>query len=287
MSRIIFALFSLFVWLYAEAVAGVDSKQMQKSKQNLQLEKIGSFLSEKPVRQNANFVSTAFGGVQNPARLTSSNQAPTGTIKIADWKDNPPVLQNPDSLFGIPDSYKELNENGDLIPFYPPFPYKQRYDLNYYLEPLNLIPNVLPSPLPMPSTTLEKPQVYHKDFIISYQFLLKNEIPQGEKFNISEPLVSRKMNVNYECEIDNRVVDEDYDEDAVLDILLKLLLEYHKDEVLECLYKSGVVLREDAITEQNRSNNKTLFSLPPTYIRTSLENGFLKVLVLKSPKEKE
>lgn len=197
-----------------------------------------------------------------------------------DWKHNEPVLQNPDSIFNIPDISNMPYDNSTKEPLAPPFKYTPYYGLGSYLEPSGLLPNVLPPSIAIPPMILEKVKPYQKDFIISYQFLLKNEMPSGEKFSISEPMVNRQMSVSYECKIDS-VVNEDFDDDGVLDILLKLLLEYHRDEVLECLYKSGVMLREDGISEKNRSNNKTLFSLPPTYVRTSLENGFLKILVLE------
>ncbi|STP12764.1 periplasmic protein [Helicobacter mustelae] len=48
-----------------------------------------------------------------------------------------------------------------------------------------------------------------KDYVISYQFLLKNEVPQGEKYNLSVPVSAMRGRVlDYTCEIDVNVTED-------------------------------------------------------------------------------
>ncbi len=269
-----------------------DSKNLDsthKASREFQLERIrsiikntaSSFRNNKVAQKNIARMEIAKNDKQNTI-IPNIAYVKDGFLSLQPikWKDNAPVLQNPDSIFNTPDISNMLDENAIKEPFAPPFKYIPYYGLGSYLEPSGILPNIIPPSIAIPPMILEKVKPYQKDFIISYQFLLKNEMPIGEKFSISEPMVNRQMSVSYECKIDS-AINEDFDDDSVLGILLKLLLEYHKDEVLECLYKTGILLREDGISEKNRSNNKILFSLPPTYVRTSLENGFLKILVLE------
>lgn len=201
------------------------------------------------------------------------------------WKQNPLVIQNNDALFF------NFSQNGgafDTEPFYPPkslfiMPLQKGYFLDSLETPL--IPQVNPSPLKIPEMVLKPEPIFEKDFIVSYKLLLKNQVPKGEKYNISEPLQAMKksMVLDYQCSLDVFLSD-DIDVPDVLDILLKELLLQHKDEVLDCLYKSGVRVRDDSLSNQNVAQSKTLLVLPPKWVKVSLQNSFL---IIKVFKEKE
>lgn len=147
-----------------------------------------------------------------------------------------------------------------------------------------MIPNVIPSPLPLPENFAPIPE-HKKIFIISYELLLKNDVATGEKYSISEPLKARMLKPDYTCEIDNTLEEDlDFESPELIDMYLKLLLQTHKDEVLECLYKSGVKLRDDGVSEGFRAKSKTFFSLPPTFVQASLKEGYVNLVVLKPSK---
>lgn len=191
-------------------------------------------------------------------------------------------MQNPDTFLW---DFQERYDNFELIPFAPPpflfgFPYK----MNTYLQPplTPLIPQVQPKEWKIPPLDFTPDEIYELDLVVSYQFLIKNEIPQGEKYNISKPVspIGANKIMDYSCDIDVSL-DDDIEIPNVLDILLPYILRQHKDEVLECLYKGGVQLREDSYSNKNNLKNKTLFTLPPKWVRVSLQNGFLILKVFK------
>ena len=226
------------------------------------------------------FVMRAQGVVLNDL-IVQQTGGDKKTFLVESWKDNSLVLQNPDML---QNGGGFLLENQNFsIPFVPSFK-NLSYPQRSYLQPplIPLIPNVIPLPLDPSDYTLKEQLPYRKDFIISYQLLIQNEVPTGDKYDISEPLVKKNLQMSYECEID---VGLEHDDEIpeVLDILLKILLKQNKDRVLECLYKSGVKVRDDGVSQKNMSQNKVLFTLPPTYIRAGIEDGYLKLWVLKNP----
>ncbi|WP_104697800.1 MULTISPECIES: hypothetical protein [unclassified Helicobacter] len=196
------------------------------------------------------------------------------------------TIQSSDSLlFNINQGKEELLATE---PFDPPrFLFEAPLQKKYLLEPPKepLIPQINPTSLKVPDLVLKPEPIFEKDFIISYKFLLNNQIPQGEKYNISEPLRTMKKNMvlDYQCSVDIFLSD-DIEVPDVLDILLKELLWSHKDEVLDCLYKSGVKIRDDGFSNQNMAQSKTLLVLPPKWVRVSLQNGFLIIKVFKEKK---
>lgn len=202
------------------------------------------------------------------------------------WKQPSLPLQNQDALLlPLPEAPKDSSY--ELEPFFLPEYLRQDYlQNNPFTKPLEepLIPQVLPQPLPMPKEHTPPP-IYEKDFIIAYKFLTKDEVPQGEKYSISEPLTPLKpsMKLEYQCQIDVAVGD-DIEMPEVLDILLKDLLGHYKEEVLDCLYKSGVKIEADSLVVDNKTKNKTLLSILPTRTRASLQNGFLILKVFKEQK---
>ncbi|CBG40137.1 Putative periplasmic protein [Helicobacter mustelae 12198] len=201
------------------------------------------------------------------------------------WKQNPLVLQNPDTFLWDKKSHPNLPFDTPL--FSPPSSLWKgwRYPMDTYLQPpfSPLIPQVIPHPWFLPEMPPPKEVMLEKDYVISYQFLLKNEVPQGEKYNLSVPVSAMRGRVlDYTCEIDVNVT-EDVEQPGLFSALLSYLLRQHKDDVLECLYKSGVKLREDSAGDKNAIQNKILFTLPPTWVRASLQNGYL---ILKIFKEK-
>ncbi|MCE3039004.1 hypothetical protein [Helicobacter anatolicus] len=205
-------------------------------------------------------------------------------IASEEWKKNPFVLQNPDTFLW---NFKEKSNIFDLIPFAPPkelqrFPYKMHSYLEPPIEPL--IPQVMPNPWQAPPYIFIPDPVYEMDLVISYQFLLKNEVPQGEKYDISKPThaIDKNKVMDYSCEIDVALNDDEIP--SVLEVLIPYVLRLQKEQVLECLYKSGVQVREDSYSNKNYLNNKIVFALPPKWVRVSLQNGFLLIKVFKEKK---
>lgn len=200
------------------------------------------------------------------------------------WKDNSSVLQNQDTLMF---DFHSFEDSSIKEPFTPPdflknTPLQKNHLLELPREPI--IPQINPDPLKVPDIEFKPDDIFEKDFIVSYKFLLKDEVPVGEKYNISEPLVSMKNpSFIYQCSIDV-FLDDDMSGMGVLDMLLKELLQYHKEDVLECLYKSGVEVKDESMSNNNASKNKTLFTLLPKRIRVSLQNGFLIIKVFKENK---
>lgn len=115
-----------------------------------------------------------------------------------------------------------------------------------------------------------KDLVSYKPFIISYAFLMKNEIPVGEKYNISIPITPKVSTTEYSCRINIKSPVSDDEEHY-----LKKLLQEHKNDVVNCLQKTGVSIRSDEIRKELATKTQTVFRIPPTRVHTWLDNGFL------------
>lgn len=139
-----------------------------------------------------------------------------------------------------------------------------------------------------PPTPLQelKDQITKKEFLISYKIYVKNGIAQGEKYNVSEPIKKRVESNEYEfdytCKIDTHIVD--YIDDD-LDYVLRVILTYQKEAVLECLYKGGIKVEDNSMTHNSQSSTKTLLTLPAKSVVAYLDRNFLILEVWKEKKK--
>ncbi|PAF53164.1 hypothetical protein BKH42_07400 [Helicobacter sp. 13S00482-2] len=154
-----------------------------------------------------------------------------------------------------------------------------------YLE--GVLPQVLPSAF-LPPDLLQTEIISEpkkREFLISYQLYVKNGIPKGERYSISEPIKTRinssKYTFDYRCSIDTYIGDFVNDDG---DYALKIILELKKDSVLECLYKSGVKIIDDTFTNNLQTRTQTTLSLPARAVNAYLDNGFLILEVYKEKK---
>lgn len=110
------------------------------------------------------------------------------------------------------------------------------------------------------------------NFIISYSFLVKNEIPYGEKYNVSKPIIKKPLKQIKSCEIDIRASQEITDDEGYL---VESLLKFYKNEVIECLQSADVHIRSDELSKNGAIKSKTLMQIPPTLVNAYIDNGFL------------
>lgn len=152
----------------------------------------------------------------------------------------------------------------------------------------NILPQVIPSNQKLSPPLFEelKDPITKKEFLISYKLYVENGVAQGEKYNISEPIKKRTKNNDYEfdytCKIDTHTTDHT-DGDAT-DYELKAILNYQKEAVLECLYKSGVKITDNSLTHNAQSHTKTLLTLQAKAVEVYLDNNFLVLEVWKEKK---
>ena len=164
---------------------------------------------------------------------------------------------------------------------------KQQKEQNKQLLEQQVIPQILPSPLSIPDPLTPDEAISPKtklEFIISYKALSENGIITGEKYNISDPLVSKAQNikVKYICSLDTPINDIITDDEVYA---IKYILTHYQDKVLECLRKSGVQMRHDAQTQNlEYINDSTLLSIPAKRVLAYLENRYLIIEVLEEPK---
>ncbi|PAF52044.1 hypothetical protein [Helicobacter sp. 13S00477-4] len=198
------------------------------------------------------------------------------------WKKNPPVFQsepliNPPSNLVSPDMQE---------PFYPPF-LSPKHNQNT-LEPLEgILPQVPPANIPSIDSIVPKEnKIKRQEFLISYKLYVKDGIVQGEKYNISRPIKSRIHSgdyiFDYSCMIDTYIGDLVGDDSS--NYAVEIILRQKKDAVLDCLYKSGVQIRDDTISNNLSLSAKTLLTLRAKKVQAYLDNGFLILEVWKEKK---
>lgn len=120
-----------------------------------------------------------------------------------------------------------------------------------------------------------------EEFIISYEVKMRNELLSGESYRVSKVITPRgedglkkgKFKVLKSCQI----LPEEHLEEKGMQKFLKL----HKEEVLDCLYSSGVELYDEATTKNLQSQSKTIFKIPPKRILAVLKDGVVNLSVLE------
>lgn len=183
---------------------------------------------------------------------------------------------------------KNLSPNfaNSIEPFTPPKMQSHKDDRNPIEPSIGILPQIIPPDIniPLPKSPILAPKT--KEFIISYRVYTKNGIAQGEKYDISEPIVSRvnnpKYTLDYTCRIDTLIGDFVGDDDE--DYALKYILEERKDKIIDCLSKGGVKIRDDSMTHNFEAKTKTLLTLPPKSVLAYMDNGYLILEVFKERK---
>lgn len=110
---------------------------------------------------------------------------------------------------------------------------------------------------------------------------MHNEILSGESYKVSRVITPRgekwlkegKLKVVKSCEI----LPKENLQEAEIQNFLKL----YKEEVLECLYSSGVELYDEATTKNLQSQSKTIFKIPPRRVLVMLKDGVVNLSVLE------
>lgn len=123
--------------------------------------------------------------------------------------------------------------------------------------------------------------VFAEEFIISYEVKMRNDLLSGESYRVSKVIVPKgadglkegKFKVLKSC----KILPEENLEESEIQKFLKL----HKEEVLDCLYSSGIELYDEATTKNLQSQSKTIFKIPPKRILAVLENGVINLSVLE------
>ncbi|WP_066389374.1 hypothetical protein [Helicobacter himalayensis] len=114
--------------------------------------------------------------------------------------------------------------------------------------------------------------------VISYKFVLKNSIPTSERYRVSYVLQPTKnAQIAYECEIN--VGDYDISDDFSFFIIA--LLREEKEQVLQCLQKGVVGVKEYGLSRESAITQHTLLEIKPTRVLASLHNRALLLRVLK------
>ncbi|PAF41716.1 hypothetical protein [Helicobacter sp. 11S03491-1] len=201
------------------------------------------------------------------------------------WKSNPPQL--------LPNAFLDLplinNMPEGTEPFNPPFLPSHQTHQSFFLKPLaGILPQVIPEQLPLPDPLM--PDIVSipkkKEFLISYQLYVKNGIAQGERYSISKPIKSRVKSgryvFDYQCRIDTYI--GDFIGDDSMDEAPEIILRAKKDAVLECLYKSGVKIRDDGLMSDSQMMSKSMLTLPARAVEAYLDNSFLILEVWKEKK---
>lgn len=114
--------------------------------------------------------------------------------------------------------------------------------------------------------------------VISYKFVLKDSLPTNERYRVSHALQPTKnTQIAYECEID--VGDYDISDDFSFFIIA--LLREEKEQVLQCLQKGVVGVKEYGLSRESATTQHTILEIKPTRVLASLHNRTLLLKVLK------
>lgn len=114
--------------------------------------------------------------------------------------------------------------------------------------------------------------------VISYKFVLKDSLPTNERYRVSHALQSTKnAQIAYECEIDV----SDYDISDDFSFFVIALLREEKEQVLQCLQKGVVGVKEYGLSREIATTQHTILEIKPTRVLASLHNRTLLLKVLK------
>lgn len=113
--------------------------------------------------------------------------------------------------------------------------------------------------------------------IVSYKLLLTDSLPTNEYYGVSLAMRPSQANIAYECEIDIGDYGVNHDDSE----LLKLLRQ-EKEQVLECLQKSEIHLREYGLNKNFALTHKSILEIRPRRIYAYLYGNLLVVQVLDS-----
>lgn len=122
---------------------------------------------------------------------------------------------------------------------------------------------------------------FSQEFIISYKIKIHNELLSGESYKVSRVITPRgesglkegRFKIVKSCKI---LPEENLQEEEIQNFL-----KLHKEEVLECLYSSGVELYDEATTKNLQSQSKTIFKIPPRRVLITLKDGVVNLNVLE------
>ena len=113
--------------------------------------------------------------------------------------------------------------------------------------------------------------------IISYKLELQDEVAKAERYRVSVAMNTPKNTPKtYACSID--VGDYDILDDMsffILDLLKK-----EQEQVLECLYKGEVKIKEYGLWREGRARSTALLEIKPTRVSAYLYN---RELILRIP----
>ncbi|RDU53041.1 hypothetical protein CQA49_03665 [Helicobacter sp. MIT 00-7814] len=114
--------------------------------------------------------------------------------------------------------------------------------------------------------------------VISYKFVLKDSLPTNERYRVSHALQPTKnAQIAYECEIDV----SDYDISDDFSFFVIALLREEKEQVLQCLQKGAIGVKEYGLSRESTATQHTLLEIKPTRVLASLHNRALLLKVLK------
>ncbi|MCE3046986.1 hypothetical protein [Helicobacter kayseriensis] len=120
-----------------------------------------------------------------------------------------------------------------------------------------------------------------EEFIISYRAKIKNTLFEGEEYRVSKVIDSKGSRgvKNGEFEIIKKCTF------VPLGVLeqrdVEKYLKQNKDQVLECLYSSGVGIYDEVITKDLQAKSKTIFKVPPKRVIAQLKDGVIEFSVLE------
>lgn len=117
--------------------------------------------------------------------------------------------------------------------------------------------------------------------MISYEVKMDNELLKGESYKVSKVLApkgkdglqSGEWKVVKSCEIipqENLGAGE-----------MQKFLKTYQEEVLDCLYASGIKLYDEAVMQNLQARSKTIFKIPPKRVIAMLKDGIVNLSVLE------
>lgn len=140
--------------------------------------------------------------------------------------------------------------------------------------------------------------ISEKIFTIRYKILSKDQVPYGDKYQISVPLDSSNLNINSKiirtCDISIKNTDfyistkSNYTQREInssinkqlIKILYNLLNEY-RDGVIECMILSNAFLVDETITNNLVAKQHTFLNTNFLQVLASLDGNILTIKILK------
>ncbi len=113
--------------------------------------------------------------------------------------------------------------------------------------------------------------LHAQEFVISYAMQVRNGVATHESFGLARALKAHPHTHTYTCHINAPSLELSKEQEPYE---LEILIKKHKEEVLDCLYKSEVSIESNDLNTAMQNQNRATLRMS-TPLKAHLEGGLL------------